>query len=430
MAGGELQLSGGTDRPCPPPFSARVQPATSPPGFWSPEGIPPPIRSRHRVGIPHGWASGHREHLPFPPVLPGCPSPKTGRTVGRSDHGQSGSHRESTTCVIPHRLAATASGIGAELVTALRPGGSRGPQVFGHRPGGFRAFPSADVRPLSGRTDLQPARDAPGTGTRDQLGRAGVIGTRPDPGADPAGGKPRPNGRPCVHRQQHHQSAATSARSIGGTSSNRSSAVEAILRQDPQGVHLQMDFRSRDLCRREVEDLSRRSGHEEEAVAAVALRLATERVHRPEIDPREGTVGYFLIGEGRPEIEAEIHYRPDLRQRMRRRLHRRALRVYLLAIGVLTALICAAVFWVVGPGPHGCVACLRGHRGHPGRVTVGSIAGELVREPAGAPAKPATAGLFQRHSPSPSHGGHRPGVPFFSRNRGEAAGTLGDPVSR
>ena len=38
------------------------------------------------------------------------------------------------------------------------------------------------------------------------------------------------------------------------------SATEAILRRDPGGVHPQMDFRSRDLCRREIEDLSRRSG--------------------------------------------------------------------------------------------------------------------------------------------------------------------------
>jgi len=128
------------------------------------------------------------------------------------------------------------------------------------------------------------------------------------------------------------------------------STAEAILRRDPGGVHLQMDFRSRDLCRHEIEDLSRRSGREEEDVASVALRLATERTKRPETDPREGTVGYFLIGQGRCEIESEIHYRTHLRQRVGRRLLRHALPVYLLAIAIVTALLSLAAISIVGPG--------------------------------------------------------------------------------
>ncbi|MHC4539983.1 MAG: glucoamylase family protein, partial [Planctomycetota bacterium] len=128
------------------------------------------------------------------------------------------------------------------------------------------------------------------------------------------------------------------------------SAAEAILRRDPGGVHLQMDFRSRDLCRREIEDLSRRSGREEEDVASIALRLAIERTKRPETDPREGTVGYFLIGQGRCVIESEIHYRTHLRQRVGRRLLRHALPVYLLAIAIVTALLSLAAISIVGPG--------------------------------------------------------------------------------
>ncbi len=127
------------------------------------------------------------------------------------------------------------------------------------------------------------------------------------------------------------------------------SFVEAILRQEPCGVHSQMDFRSRDLCRREIEDLSRRSGREEQDVAAATLRLATERTQRPETDPREGTVGYFLIGDGRSELEAEIHYRTHLRQRVGRSLRRRALPVYLLVIALLTAVLSLAVISIVDP---------------------------------------------------------------------------------
>jgi cellobiose phosphorylase len=128
------------------------------------------------------------------------------------------------------------------------------------------------------------------------------------------------------------------------------SATEAVLRQDPGGAHSQMDFRSRDLCRSEIEDLSRRSAREEEDVASAALRLATQRLERPEADPREGTVGYFLIGDGRREIESEIQYRMRPGRRVGRLLRRRVLPIYLLAIAMLTAAIFLAVISVVGPG--------------------------------------------------------------------------------
>ncbi|MCC7144866.1 MAG: hypothetical protein IT443_00315 [Phycisphaeraceae bacterium] len=129
------------------------------------------------------------------------------------------------------------------------------------------------------------------------------------------------------------------------------SAAEAILRQDPAGVHVQMDFRSRDLCRRQIEDLSRRSDREEEDVAAEALRLAALRARCPEADPREGTVGYFLIGDGRAQLEKEIDYRPFLRQRVGRYLLHRALAAYLLAVMLLTAVFAAAMMGAVEPGP-------------------------------------------------------------------------------
>ncbi len=128
------------------------------------------------------------------------------------------------------------------------------------------------------------------------------------------------------------------------------SAADAILRLDPGGVHPQMDFRSRDICRREVEDLSRRSRKDEQVVALTALRLATERAQRPGTDPREGTVGYFLIDQGRREIEAEIHYRAHPRQRLGRILRRRALPVYLLAIAIATAGLSLFATSIVSPG--------------------------------------------------------------------------------
>ena len=128
------------------------------------------------------------------------------------------------------------------------------------------------------------------------------------------------------------------------------SEVESILLQDPSDTHSAEDFRSRDLCRREIEELSRRSGREEREVAATALRLASERAQSPLADAREGTVGYFLVGRGRVEIEAEIEYRPSMHIRIERRLLRSALPLYISSIGLLSLTFALAVMAVAGFG--------------------------------------------------------------------------------
>ncbi len=130
------------------------------------------------------------------------------------------------------------------------------------------------------------------------------------------------------------------------------SGVEAILRRDPLNIHTQMDFRSRDICRHQVEELSKFSGMEEEAVAEAAINMAQERTRTPDAENRQRTVSYFLTDEGRSELESRIHCRLSLWWRLCRSLKRHALLVYLLSFGVLTCLATAGVFRVVGFGPH------------------------------------------------------------------------------
>ena len=113
-----------------------------------------------------------------------------------------------------------------------------------------------------------------------------------------------------------------------------------------------MDFRSRDICRHQVEELSKFSGMEEEAVAEAAINMAQEKMQTPDAENRQKTVSYFLTDEGRSELESRIHCRLSLWLRLCRGLKRHALPVYLLSFGVLTCLAAAGVFWVVGFGPH------------------------------------------------------------------------------
>jgi len=102
----------------------------------------------------------------------------------------------------------------------------------------------------------------------------------------------------------------------------RVSQVEQILRQDPAQVYAAMDFSTRDHYRHEIESLSKRSRFLETQVAAAVIELANTADRREESDLRRRHVGFFLIGEGRPELEARLGYRPPFRVKVMRLVRR------------------------------------------------------------------------------------------------------------
>ncbi len=90
----------------------------------------------------------------------------------------------------------------------------------------------------------------------------------------------------------------------------RSSRVEAILRDDPSGVYPRQDFPTRDRQRRAVEDTARRSSADERDVAARAIELARGG------DAAQGTIGYYLVGAGRSLLRREFGYRTRWNERL------------------------------------------------------------------------------------------------------------------
>ena len=107
----------------------------------------------------------------------------------------------------------------------------------------------------------------------------------------------------------------------------RTSLVEARLRDDPAGVYSHQDFATRDRYRQMVEKLSRGSQYDEVAVADKAVGLAqgvrdgASRVSTsltPEVlrlwTPLNH-VGYYLMGNGKTELEGLLRYRPKWRDR-------------------------------------------------------------------------------------------------------------------
>ena len=96
------------------------------------------------------------------------------------------------------------------------------------------------------------------------------------------------------------------------------SETEAALRRDPVGVYDQMDFNTRDRYRHVVEQLARWCDKDEHEVAAAAVRLAEGRRRDADAEAREHHVGYFLIHDGRRELERAIGARLPVTYRLAR----------------------------------------------------------------------------------------------------------------
>ncbi|MHC1783819.1 MAG: glucoamylase family protein [Anaerolineaceae bacterium] len=132
------------------------------------------------------------------------------------------------------------------------------------------------------------------------------------------------------------------------------SCLERTLRKDPSGIYCVMDFKTRDLYRKEIEKLSLASGREENELGEITINLAkstsvetvnpggilseTNGLDGPTANsPRH--VGEFLIGRGRPILEEKIGYRPGILGFLRRWGLKHAVGLYLGNIFFLTALM-------------------------------------------------------------------------------------------
>jgi cyclic beta-1,2-glucan synthetase len=124
------------------------------------------------------------------------------------------------------------------------------------------------------------------------------------------------------------------------------SPVEKILRDDPSGAHALQDFATRDRYRHAIEVLGDHDGKRECAAAEAAVALAREGGA-----PRRRHVGFYLVDEGRPDLERVLGVRPGRALRLRRLAFRHATALYLGAILFGTAaLLGLEAFYAVARG--------------------------------------------------------------------------------
>lgn len=124
----------------------------------------------------------------------------------------------------------------------------------------------------------------------------------------------------------------------------RVSAVDCVMRRDPAGVYAAMDFATRDRYRHAIEEIARGAKASEVNVAHAAVEVAG----RAEPHDRRGHVGYFLIDEGRVELERHAGYHASTSQRLRRWVLRHPSPLFLGSIGTITLGMLAGLLALAG----------------------------------------------------------------------------------
>ncbi len=139
-------------------------------------------------------------------------------------------------------------------------------------------------------------------------------------------------------------------------------AFDETLRQDPAGVYAVMDFESRELYRRRIAEVARRSDATESQVAQVALDLAQKAVNSPAVNPRlqykREHIGFYLIDRGFRQLADRVGFYPSPSWRARQFVRAHAQDVFLNGILLLTVLFIAAVLFPILPQMDGLMGLL------------------------------------------------------------------------
>jgi hypothetical protein len=123
------------------------------------------------------------------------------------------------------------------------------------------------------------------------------------------------------------------------------SLVDRSLQKDPAGAFAEMDFKTRDLYRHNIERIARQTKATEIEIADRAIDFARKSSQDQTIDParRRSHVGFFLKDPtGQTELERAFDYHPTLGDKSRRFLYRYPAFLYLALITLLTVVVIAS----------------------------------------------------------------------------------------
>lgn len=101
----------------------------------------------------------------------------------------------------------------------------------------------------------------------------------------------------------------------------QNSATDRVLRDDPAGAYLRMDYESRQIYRDAVEELAPQSLFSEEEVARQAVLVAMRAKTRAQrVDSRKAArrthVGYYLMDAGKRLLKKRLGYKPSFKNKI------------------------------------------------------------------------------------------------------------------
>ncbi|MBA4384831.1 MAG: hypothetical protein C0410_08850, partial [Anaerolinea sp.] len=119
------------------------------------------------------------------------------------------------------------------------------------------------------------------------------------------------------------------------------SCLEQTLRQDPANKYAQMDFKTRDMYRKEIERLSVSLVRDENEIGKVLVEMArsSEKNEDGNLFTKNGTqkhIGDFLFGINRAEFEKQIGYKPDRNKKGKDWIFKHNSGVYFFGIGLIS----------------------------------------------------------------------------------------------
>jgi len=124
---------------------------------------------------------------------------------------------------------------------------------------------------------------------------------------------------------------------------------DTFLKQDPAGVFERMDFETRELYRKRIALVARRSDCNELQVAQAALELAREAKQPAATDQRlqrrREHVGYYLVDNGFSQLATRVGFHPTTGWRVRAFVRAHAEDFFLASFQVLTLLFIAAALF-------------------------------------------------------------------------------------
>jgi len=125
--------------------------------------------------------------------------------------------------------------------------------------------------------------------------------------------------------------------------------VDSFLAKDPSGIYTNLDQASQTVYRNELVKISDRAGIHESEVAKLALRLCHQSsVLTKNINRQESHIGYYLVGNGRNDLEKKIGYQKPPIERFQSFILKKSTAFYLGSI-LLINIILTAVFVFLFP---------------------------------------------------------------------------------